>query len=214
MSMVTPPPERATSQKCAAWGPLCFSDCLIRVGRPSAPSSSSAFSRTYLGAKHSSSAYISLTCARAHAAIMRSASARFRHRGFSMTTCLPAAAASSATWQCRARSEERRVGKECRSRLWPYFSSRRRHTRSLRDWSSDVCSSDLFQPHILGRETQLLGVHQLDLRAGARRDHAIRLGEIQAQGLLHDYVLAGGSRVQRHLAMQGEIGRASCRERV
>src|SRR5204863_6020096 len=34
---------------------------------------------------------------------------------------------------------------------WPYqtseacffFSSRRRHTRSLRDWSSDVCSSDL-----------------------------------------------------------------------
>src|SRR5690349_23019837 len=27
-----------------------------------------------------------------------------------------------------------------------FFSSRRRHTRSLRDWSSDVCSSDLSQP--------------------------------------------------------------------
>src|SRR5204862_2007787 len=27
-----------------------------------------------------------------------------------------------------------------------FFSSRRRHTRSLRDWSSDVCSSDLRQP--------------------------------------------------------------------
>src|SRR5438105_768600 len=26
-----------------------------------------------------------------------------------------------------------------------FFSSRRRHTRSTRDWSSDVCSSDLFQ---------------------------------------------------------------------
>src|SRR6266496_5168280 len=26
------------------------------------------------------------------------------------------------------------------------FSSRRRHTRSLRDWSSDVCSSDLKKP--------------------------------------------------------------------
>src|SRR5438034_5880432 len=26
-----------------------------------------------------------------------------------------------------------------------FFSSRRRHTRSLCDWSSDVCSSDLFQ---------------------------------------------------------------------
>src|SRR5438034_8200347 len=27
-----------------------------------------------------------------------------------------------------------------------FFSSRRRHTRSLCDWSSDVCSSDLEQP--------------------------------------------------------------------
>src|SRR5699024_6113135 len=32
-----------------------------------------------------------------------------------------------------ARSEERRVGRECRTRK----------TRSKRDWSSDVCSSDL-----------------------------------------------------------------------
>src|SRR5206468_8374051 len=28
--------------------------------------------------------------------------------------------------------------------LYFFFSSRRRHTRSDRDWSSDVCSSDLF----------------------------------------------------------------------
>src|SRR5699024_11324319 len=27
-----------------------------------------------------------------------------------------------------------------------FFSSRRRHTRSKRDWSSDVCSSDLNEP--------------------------------------------------------------------
>src|SRR5207249_6389882 len=27
-----------------------------------------------------------------------------------------------------------------------FFSSRRRHTRSKRDWSSDVCSSDLSTP--------------------------------------------------------------------
>src|SRR5207249_7231775 len=27
-----------------------------------------------------------------------------------------------------------------------FFSSRRRHTRSKRDWSSDVCSSDLKDP--------------------------------------------------------------------
>src|SRR5215469_505522 len=29
-----------------------------------------------------------------------------------------------------------------------FFSSRRRHTRSLRDWSSDVCSSDLADAHL------------------------------------------------------------------
>src|ERR1035438_2791591 len=27
---------------------------------------------------------------------------------------------------------------------WCFFSSRRRHTRCLSDWSSDVCSSDLY----------------------------------------------------------------------
>src|SRR2546421_5026238 len=32
-----------------------------------------------------------------------------------------------------------------------FFSSRRRHTRSDRDWSSDVCSSDLWQMHPFNR---------------------------------------------------------------
>src|SRR6266513_5355939 len=32
-----------------------------------------------------------------------------------------------------------------------FFSSRRRHTRSKRDWSSDVCSSDLIAATPLGR---------------------------------------------------------------
>src|SRR5690348_18143174 len=31
-----------------------------------------------------------------------------------------------------------------------FFSSRRRHTRWTGDWSSDVCSSDLFAQHPLG----------------------------------------------------------------
>src|SRR5699024_12035679 len=30
-----------------------------------------------------------------------------------------------------------------------FFSSRRRHTRSKRDWSSDVCSSDLIAKRLL-----------------------------------------------------------------
>src|SRR5690606_40961671 len=33
-----------------------------------------------------------------------------------------------------------------------FFSSRRRHTRFSRDWSSDVCSSDLRQLHAVGLE--------------------------------------------------------------
>src|SRR3989442_9437526 len=31
-----------------------------------------------------------------------------------------------------------------------FFSSRRRHTRCGRDWSSDVCSSDLLEPTVGG----------------------------------------------------------------
>src|SRR5256885_11196907 len=39
---------------------------------------------------------------------------------------------------------------ECRSRVFFFFSSRRRHTRLQGDWSSDVCSSDLVAGHRLG----------------------------------------------------------------
>src|SRR6266576_1169349 len=38
-----------------------------------------------------------------------------------------------------------------------FFSSRRRHTRSLRDWSSDVCSSDLGGARIQEGATSLAG---------------------------------------------------------
>src|SRR6266536_5195883 len=39
-----------------------------------------------------------------------------------------------------------------------FFSSRRRHTRSTRDWSSDVCSSDL--GHDLGRDPGGIGADE------------------------------------------------------
>src|SRR6266496_2980761 len=39
-----------------------------------------------------------------------------------------------------------------------FFSSRRRHTRSLRDWSSDVCSSDLAPALELG--SHAMGKHK------------------------------------------------------
>src|SRR6266498_5556193 len=35
-----------------------------------------------------------------------------------------------------------------------FFSSRRRHTRCGRDWSSDVCSSDLVEPERLIRRSR------------------------------------------------------------
>src|SRR5262245_49076054 len=47
----------------------------------------------------------------------------------------------------------------CLSRWCFFFSSRRRHTRCLSDWSSDVCSSDLAAPRFTG----LLSSPQVDL---------------------------------------------------
>src|SRR5207247_7042537 len=55
-----------------------------------------------------------------------------------------------------------------------FFSSRRRHTRSTRDWSSDVCSSDLKAQQVV-RE---VGMSAEALRASL---HTIRLGEMKAQ---------------------------------
>src|SRR2546429_5878637 len=41
-------------------------------------------------------------------------------------------------------TEEARMFEWTTARIWLlFFSSRRRHTRCSRDWSSDVCSSDL-----------------------------------------------------------------------
>src|SRR2546422_5404799 len=41
------------------------------------------------------------------------------------------------------RSRATRCGTVCSAVIFFFFSSRRRHTRCSRDWSSDVCSSDL-----------------------------------------------------------------------
>src|SRR5205814_7957128 len=40
-----------------------------------------------------------------------------------------------------------------------FFSSRRRHTRCLSDWSSDVCSSDLAVAYFRRPESVLVVVH-------------------------------------------------------
>src|SRR6266508_5722897 len=51
-----------------------------------------------------------------------------------------------------------------------FFSSRRRHTRWPRDWSSDVCSSDLGD-----REHELLGRRHFHIAPLAELDGAARL---------------------------------------
>src|SRR5690606_40400143 len=52
-----------------------------------------------------------------------------------------------------------------------FFPSRRRHTSFSRDWSSDVCSSDLFEQVVVtvlcGRRPDLLEVTLATLRATA-----------------------------------------------
>src|SRR5204863_6906675 len=56
-----------------------------------------------------------------------------------------------------------------------FFSSRRRHTRSLRDWSSDVCSSDLHDVAQAGRSPDAvdLGRGSLDQVRLAPEDQAL-----------------------------------------
>src|SRR3712207_7244676 len=59
-----------------------------------------------------------------------------------------------------------------------FFSSRRRHTRYWRDWSSDVCSSDLagdlqLQPRLDRPGRQLDPVHREPRPVGVQPDPAL-----------------------------------------
>src|SRR3989449_6857417 len=64
-----------------------------------------------------------------------------------------------------------------------FFSSRRRHTRCSRDWSSDVCSSDLSQPLVHGRHVgELQSPAELD--AEESEAHVQQLPETE-DGFLH-----------------------------
>src|SRR5947209_13197546 len=72
-----------------------------------------------------------------------------------------------------------------------FFSSRRRHTRYWRDWSSDVCSSDLqFDP--LDPDPDLRGNPPGDGR-DLRREGSLDLHRVEAQAM--DF---GGSAHREH----------------
>src|SRR5690606_39461244 len=85
-----------------------------------------------------------------------------------------------------------------------FFSSRRRHTRFSRDWSSDVCSSDLCVLPVLSLKA--LGLAQ----SGESRERARAHALWYTAGVLVAFAAVGALVVALRAA---EIGRASCRER-
>src|SRR5699024_11397000 len=90
-----------------------------------------------------------------------------------------------------------------------FFASRRRHTRSKRDWSSDVCSSDL----TIGEETVHFPLHHDRTQAASIRQHLTQIqpaGERSFAVQLKEASLKFGSGFV--LMIVTKIGRASCRE--
>src|SRR5437879_6694801 len=79
-----------------------------------------------------------------------------------------------------------------------FFSSRRRHTRYIGDWSSDVCSSDLVRQ-------QLFKGNEYWFWLGTEVD--------RAKISVHVYD-SDGKLAEEPDSWEKEIGRASCRERV
>src|SRR5437762_5415940 len=80
-----------------------------------------------------------------------------------------------------------------------FFSSRRRHTSYIGDWSSDVCSSDLYLPTADGGRA---------ITDAVRETHeVVSIGRALAGAPAPPP--KGGARYHFN-----QIGRASCRERV
>src|SRR5690606_40955899 len=93
------------------------------------------------------------------------------------------------------------------------FSSRRRHTRFSRDWSSDVCSSDLAQVQLVLdqviRAVEFLFVFTLAAGLAVLFAALSATRESRSREFALLRAMGAGSRLLRQ-----EIGRASCRERV
>src|SRR5690606_41059966 len=92
------------------------------------------------------------------------------------------------------------------------FASRRRHTRFSRDWSSDVCSSDLVATAEGAKRTI---IDLIPERASVGVPGSVTLREL---GLL-EALEKRGNKIVHHwdpslVGEERKIGRASCRERV
>src|SRR5215510_6552316 len=92
-----------------------------------------------------------------------------------------------------------------------FFSSRRRHTRWPRDWSSDVCSSDLERGkgvgRLPGREPQrAAGGDRLDVVVLRLAPGRVVGGDVVAQ------LLVAGARAAKHAVKRGESFQPAGRE--
>src|SRR5690606_40127861 len=93
------------------------------------------------------------------------------------------------------------------------FSSRRRHTRFSRDWSSDVCSSDLFSSLLItvsgitGWFQRLMQYMPRHIAAAMLAGILIRFGMDLFVAMQTQWLMVG------LMFMTFKIGRASCRER-
>src|SRR5437016_9980766 len=86
-----------------------------------------------------------------------------------------------------------------------FFSSRRRHTRLVSDWSSDVCSSDLGAPRSRCRRTS---PSSSPIKPSSKRSSIARWSSTRHSVPAPFTIFSSPTR------WPGKIGRASCRERV
>src|SRR5690606_39751108 len=86
-----------------------------------------------------------------------------------------------------------------------FFSSRRRHTRFSRDWSSDVCSSDL------RRAEEARKAYEEELARLERENDAY---ERAVERSRREREAANRAQQEYFAAQRRQIGRASCRESV
>src|SRR5699024_11961882 len=90
-----------------------------------------------------------------------------------------------------------------------FFSSRRRHTRSKRDWSSDVCSSDLFRQR--RHEAQHVGGQTLEFVEGLATNVLSLMPSLSKMRLLRQWAglcdMTPRSE-ERRVGKSGELGRA------
>src|SRR2546429_2585996 len=104
-------------------------------------------------------------------------------------------------------SREGLEGQECMcDSYFFFFSSRRRHTRCSRDWSSDVCSSDLLFPFLPEAIHTAIVAPDYDFSFHHRRRTADRFADFVRPKL---FARRHGNNIE-----PAKIGRASCRERV